>query len=43
MAGIISLLDNTRQSLAGMVTARYGTHQSPAPDKLQQPCFGIAE
>jgi TRAP-type uncharacterized transport system substrate-binding protein len=36
MAGIIALINDTRESLAGMVTARDGTHQSPVSDKVEQ-------
>jgi TRAP-type uncharacterized transport system substrate-binding protein len=33
MAGIIALINDTRESLAGMVTARVGAGQGEAPDK----------
>jgi hypothetical protein len=35
MAGIIALINDTRESLAGMVTTRDGARQSPAPDKVE--------
>jgi TRAP-type uncharacterized transport system substrate-binding protein len=35
MAGIIALINDTRDSLAGMVSARDGTRQSPARDKAE--------
>jgi TRAP-type uncharacterized transport system substrate-binding protein len=35
MAGIIALINDTRESLAGMVTARNGARQSPAHDKVE--------
>jgi TRAP-type uncharacterized transport system substrate-binding protein len=36
MAGIIALINDTRESLAGMATARNGAAQSPAPNKAGQ-------
>jgi TRAP-type uncharacterized transport system substrate-binding protein len=35
MAGIIALINDTRESLAGMVAARTGGRQSPAPDAVE--------
>jgi hypothetical protein len=35
MAGIIALINDTRESLARMVTARDGARPSPAPDKVE--------
>jgi hypothetical protein len=35
MAGIIALINDTRESLAGIVTARNGAGESPAPDKVE--------
>jgi TRAP-type uncharacterized transport system substrate-binding protein len=35
MAGIIALINDTRESLAGMATARNGARQSPSPDELE--------
>jgi TRAP-type uncharacterized transport system substrate-binding protein len=35
MAGIIALIYDTRESLAGMATARNGASQSPAPVKVE--------
>jgi TRAP-type uncharacterized transport system substrate-binding protein len=35
MAGIIALINDTRESLAGMVTAENGARQSPAPDEVE--------
>jgi hypothetical protein len=35
MAGIIALINDTRESLAGMVAARTGARQSPAPDQVE--------
>jgi hypothetical protein len=35
MAGIIALINDTRESLAGMVTARNGTPQTLAHDKVE--------
>ena len=40
MAGIIALINDTRESLAGMVTARNGSRRSPAPDQLDPPVQG---
>jgi TRAP-type uncharacterized transport system substrate-binding protein len=37
MAGIIALINDTRESLAGMVAAPSGARQSPAPDQLENP------
>jgi TRAP-type uncharacterized transport system substrate-binding protein len=34
LAGIIALINDTRGSLAGMVTAQNGTRQTPAPDNV---------
>jgi TRAP-type uncharacterized transport system substrate-binding protein len=34
MAGIIALINDTRESLAGMVTAENGARQSPAPGEV---------
>ena len=36
MAGIIALINDTRESLAGMVPARNGADQNPAHDKSEQ-------
>jgi TRAP-type uncharacterized transport system substrate-binding protein len=36
MAGIIALINDTRESLAGMATARNGARQSPAHDKAEE-------
>jgi hypothetical protein len=36
MAGIIALINDTRESLAGMPTAQNGVLQSPAHDKVEQ-------
>jgi hypothetical protein len=35
MAGIIALINDTRESLAGVVTARNGARQDAAPDKVE--------
>jgi hypothetical protein len=35
MAGIIALINDTRESLAGMVAARNEARQSPAHDKVE--------
>jgi TRAP-type uncharacterized transport system substrate-binding protein len=35
MAGIIALINDTRESLAGMVTARNGARPSPAQDEVE--------
>jgi TRAP-type uncharacterized transport system substrate-binding protein len=35
MAGIIALINDTRESLAGMEAARNGARQGPAPDKVK--------
>jgi hypothetical protein len=35
MAGIIALINDTRESLAGMATASNGARQSPAHDKVE--------
>jgi hypothetical protein len=35
MAGIIALINDTPESLAGLVTARNGALQSPAHDKAE--------
>jgi TRAP-type uncharacterized transport system substrate-binding protein len=36
MAGIIALINDTRESLAGLVTAQEGAHNGPAPGKVEQ-------
>jgi TRAP-type uncharacterized transport system substrate-binding protein len=36
MAGIIALINDTRESLAGMEPARNGAYPSPAPDKAER-------
>jgi hypothetical protein len=35
MAGIIALINDTRESLAGMEAARNGPRPSPADDKVE--------
>jgi len=36
MAGIIALINDTRESLAGMEMAPNGARQSPVHDKVEQ-------
>jgi hypothetical protein len=36
MAGIIALINDTRESLIGMETSRNGARQIPAHDKVEQ-------
>jgi hypothetical protein len=40
MAGIIALINDTRESLAEMVPAQSGGYRTPAPDVAEQACPG---